>query len=278
MCAICNVHVHMHGHVHVHVVQALAFSSEGVAEGMADAAALWPAAWRDLPERAQSQFSPAAAAAGNLGGGCAGVPFALELPAVGTLWLLCDPEARRCHPESFEAAEALSDALASPPGDRGPAFLPMACDPVAQRCEPGGAPAPLLLLPPPGEERSTRAGASGLPRGAGEAPRPSTPGDYPLREAWTRPPRTGYGHDTVAASAGAGFVGGVVASGTASLLLLLALFALLVGGTSWRWRRRWRRDGGADRSARAASRLVVYEDQVLGTGSHGSYSPLATAP
>ena len=39
--------------------------------------------------------------------------FALELPSLGTMWLKCDPAVRRCHPESFEEAAVLEDAVSA---------------------------------------------------------------------------------------------------------------------------------------------------------------------
>ena len=83
------------------------------------------------------------------------------------------------------------------------------------------------------------------------------------------PAQIGYGGGTVAASAGVGFAGGVMASGAAWLLPLLLLAALLGSAALGRWPWRWRRPSSA-RSTRVGSKLVVYEEQVLGTGCTGT--------
>ena len=166
--------------------------------------------------------------------------FALELPSLGTMWLACDPAARRCQPESFEALAALEDAVG-----RGSASLPMDASAVssyaATHCKPGRAVSvraalngrlpseqtcetPLLLLPPPGEDL--------LPLAAPFLPsRPAGADEWPTlhHAAW--------------------------------LLLLAALLLAVCTAGRWLWRQAARRRGG---------RLVVYDDQVLGTGSHGT--------
>ena len=157
--------------------------------------------------------------------------FALELPSLGTMWLKCDPAVRRCHPESFEEAAVLEDAVG-----RGSASLPIAASAVishaASRYHPDRAVSaraalngrltsqqmcgatPPLLLPPPGEGLLPLAAPFPPSRPAGAAGWPHT--------AW--------------------------------FLLLAALLLAVCTAGRWLWRRVAR--GG---------RLVVYEDQVLGS-------------
>ena len=157
--------------------------------------------------------------------------FALELPSLGTMWLKCDPAVRRCHPESFEEAAVLEDAVG-----RGSASLPIAASAVISHAasryqsdravsaraalngrltsEQMSGATPPLLLPAPGEGLLPLAAPFPPSRPAGAAGWPHT--------AW--------------------------------LLLLAALLLAVCTAGRWVWRRVAR--GG---------RLMVYEDQVMGS-------------
>ena len=164
--------------------------------------------------------------------------FALEVPTLGTIWLKCDLAAQRCQPESFEAAAALADAVG------GAASLPMGDSAVSsfgttQYCQPGGAVA-------------VRAAVEHL-LSEGEG------GASPL----LRLPPPVETLQPLAPFLPLGPVGieSTVLQQAAWLLLLAALLLAACGAGRSLWRRSARLGG---------SRLVVYEDQVLGTGSHGT--------
>ena len=158
--------------------------------------------------------------------------FALELPSLGTMWLKCDPAVRRCQPESFEEAAVLEDAVG-----RGSASLPIAASAVishaASRYQPDRA-------------VSARAALNGRLTseqmcGATPALLLPPPGEGLLPLAAPFPP------SRPAGAAGWPHI--------AWFLLLAALLLAVCKAGRWVWRR----------VARGGSRLVVYEDQVLGS-------------
>ena len=166
--------------------------------------------------------------------------FALELPSLGTMWLTCDPAVRRCQPESFEAAAALEDAVG-----RGSASLPMDASAVSSHAA-----------------THFQAGRAVYARSAlnGRLPSEQTcttpllslppPGDHLLPLAAPFLPSRPAGADEWPTLPHAAW-----------LLLLAALLLAACTAGRWLWHRAARLGG---------SRLMVYEDQVLGTGSHGT--------
>ena len=166
--------------------------------------------------------------------------FALELPSLGTMWLTCDPAVRRCQPESFEAAAALEDAVG-----RGSASLPMGASAVgsyaATHCKPGRAVSVRAALNGRLPSEQTCETPLLLLPPPGEDLLPLAAPFLPSRPAgadeWPTLPHAAW------------------------LLLLAALLLAACTAGRWLWHRAARLGG---------SRLMVYEDQVLGTGSHGT--------
>lgn len=160
--------------------------------------------------------------------------FALELPSLGTMYLRCDPAVRRCQPESFEEAAMLEDAVG-----RGSASLPMAASAVishaASRYQPDRADRTFSARTALNGRLNSeqRCGTTPLllpPPGEGLLPlaAPFLPSRPAGADGW---PHTAW-----------------------SLLLAALLLAVCTAG-----RCVWRR------VARGGSRLMVYEDQVLGS-------------
>ena len=158
--------------------------------------------------------------------------FALELPSLGTMWLKCDPAVRRCQPESFEEAAMLEDAVG-----RGSASLPIAASAVISHA---------ASHHQPDRAVSARAALNGRLTsqqmcGATPPLLLPPPGEGLLPLAAPFPP-----------SRPAGAAGW---PHTAWFLLLAALLLAVCTAGRWVWRR----------VARGGSRLMVYEDQVMGS-------------
>jgi len=171
--------------------------------------------------------------------------FSLELPSLGTMWLTCDPAVRRCQPESFEAAATLEDAVV-----RGSASLPMDASAVssyaAKHYHPGHAVSVRAALNSRLPSEQTPVYTCVTP----QLPLLPPPGEDLLPLAAPFLPSRPAGADEWPTLPHAAW-----------LLLLAALVLAACTAGRWLWRRAVRLGG---------SRLVVYEDQVLGTGSHGT--------
>ena len=190
--------------------------------------------------------------------------FQLELPDdLGKLMLACDPFARLCKPSVLSETGRVASLTGPGTGIPTDALDSIKCDPVTQHCTPAAIANALsrsqqaaalsrsLLLEAPQRDASDDAMLPTLPAEAPRdgAVRPPLPADW-LSQAERSPPSPA-----------------PVLSSRENLLVAALSTLALIGLTWWLFLcQRRRRDGGT----RVGQRLVVYEDKVLGQGSHGT--------